>query len=498
LIARLRLLLIAACLALLASACQVGVEVVIDVGEDGSGLVSVGVSLDDEALAEVQPLEGMLVTADLEDAGWTVTGPEVEDDGLTWLRASKPFNASEELTPIMEEIAGPDGAFRDFVLLREKAFAELDFTLTGLVDLTGGPAAFSDAAVEALLGEEDDVEARLTALEETYGSIDQNVSVTLQVNLPGGAQGEAAEGGGAVWTVSFSDPEPTQVAASASDENVSAKLWRWVGIAALVLFVIAAVIQLIAWLFERRSKKKTPAIRTPQQVGSAVPLAARGQMPAQAAAPVAPPPEPQRRRLRLVVLDPAGVIFDLTDDPRQRLLPFVRGRGSETPDVEVVEAYREASLGRFTSAEMWEACGVEGSADDLDREYMSSVHMKRGAAEFLAEMVRREMDVAFLGNTLAEWAQYLKQGKGLDSVSTWIISGEVGVRNPDPGILEALRRETGVPYEACLLVDGRVINLDAAKTLGMSTAWFTETRPSLENPPGHSVVTNFAEFFRRR
>lgn len=500
-IARFRLLLIAACVALLAAACQVGVDVEIIVAEDGSGLVVVGVSLDDEALDQIEgDPEDLLVVDDMEEAGWVVTGPEVEEDGLTWIRASKPFDAAEELTPIMEEIAGPDGAFRDFVLLREKAFAELEFTVTGVVDLTGGPTAFSDAGVAAVLGD-DDVEARIAELEEEFGPVEDNVSVTVKVDLPGGAQGEAAEGGGAVWVVSFDDPEPTQVGASASDENVSAKLWRWIGIAALILFAIAAVIQLVSWLLERRAKKRAPAMQVPQQAGSAVPLAARGQMPAQPVPPVAqaaPPPAATGRRLRLVVLDPAGVAFDLTDDPRQRLLPFVRGRGSEVPDAEVYETYREASLGRLTSVDMWSACGLAAAADELDREYMSTVSMRPGAAEFLAEMDRRGMSVALLGNTLAEWAKILRQREGLDTVTAWVISADVGVRNPDPGILEALRRETGVPFEDCLLVDSREINLDAGRTLGMSTAWFSETPPSPEDSPSHPVVSNFSEFFRRR
>jgi FMN phosphatase YigB (HAD superfamily) len=498
---RVRLLLLAACVALFATACQVGVDVRIEVAENGSGLVKVGLSLDEEAADQVRNLEGTLVVSDAEEAGWTITGPEVEDDGLTWIRASKPFNSPEELTPIMEEIAGPDGAFRDFVLLREKSFAELEFTLTGLVDLTDGPTAFSDSTVAGVLGAEDDVVARIAELEEEFGPIEDNVSVAISVDLPGGTQGEAGEGG-AVWTASFSDPAPTQVAASGSDENVSARLWRWVGIAALILFAIAAVIQLVAWLLERRTRKRQPAIPVPQQAGSAVPLAARGQMPAQVAPPVQPVPQPSpqpaARTLRLVVLDPAAVVYDLTDDPRQRLLPFVRGRGSEVPDPEIVESYREATLGRISTAEMWVACAIEGEPGELDTDYLSTVSMRRGASDFLAEMARREMDVAFLGNMPAEWERDLRRREGTETVRTWIVSGEVGVRNPDPGILEALRRETGVPFENCLLIDGRIINLDAAKTLGMSTAWFTSTRPAPDSQPGHAVVTTFSEFFRRR
>jgi FMN phosphatase YigB (HAD superfamily) len=497
LFARVRLLLIAAFVALIATACQVGITVDVTVAENGSGLVAVGVSLDEEALAELPDLSDVLVLDDMVEAGWVVRPPEIEDDGLTWIRASKPFNSPEQLTPIMEEIAGEGGAFRDFVLLREEAFAELDFTLTGTVDLTEGATVFTDAAVAEVLGESDDVAARVAELEEEYGPASENVTVTLTVNLPGGAQGESADGGGAVWVVSFDDTEATQIAASASDENVSAKLWRWVGIAALILFAIAAVVQLVAWLLDRRSKKR--ALPGPHQAGGALPLAAQGQMP-QAPAPVAvgaaaPPP---RRQLSLLVIDPVAVAFDLGDNPQRRLVPFVRSHNSEVPDDEIVETYRQATLGRLTSAELWTACGVEGNPAKLDKRYISAVELRSGASEFLVEMTRREMPVAFLGNTLAEWAQLLRSHHGVETVGLWTISGEVGVRNPDPAIYEALRRQTGTPFESCLMIDGRVINLDAAKTLGMSTALFTETQPSPDQSPGHPVVTQFSEFFRRR
>ena len=171
-LSRVRLLLIAACVALIAAACQVGVEVDITVADDGSGVVSVGVSLDEEARSQIRRLGQTLVVDDMEEAGWEVIGPEVEADGLTWIRASKPFNAPEELTPIMEEITGPDGPFRDFVLIREQSFAELDFTLTGIVDLTEGPTAFSEAAVESVLGDADSVEARLADLEAEFGPVE--------------------------------------------------------------------------------------------------------------------------------------------------------------------------------------------------------------------------------------------------------------------------------------------------------------------------------------
>ena len=71
--------------------CQARVTVDTRVNSDGSGTVTVGVGLDDEAMAQVGDLGAQLRVDDLRSSGWTVTGPAREDDGTTWVRASKGF-----------------------------------------------------------------------------------------------------------------------------------------------------------------------------------------------------------------------------------------------------------------------------------------------------------------------------------------------------------------------------------------------------------------------
>ena len=193
-----------------------------------------------------------------------------------------------------------------------------------------------------------------------------------------------------------------------------------------------------------------------------------------------------------------GVLFGTTDDAADLLVPFVRDQGSEATDSEIEEVHRQATLGRLSAAEAWRAVGLEGDAASYDAQYLSYVRLRNGAKEFLKEMQRRQMPVACVTNDVMEWSQKLRKMHGLEAVQPWIVSGEVGVRKPDPGIYEALRRTTGVPYESCLMIDGRVTSLDAARTLGMSTAWFTTGRPPADQRPNHPIVTSFSDFFRRR
>jgi epoxide hydrolase-like predicted phosphatase len=51
----------------------------------------------------------------------------------------------------------------------------------------------------------------------------------------------------------------------------------------------------------------------------------------------------------------------------------------------------------------------------------------------------------------------------------WVISGEVGLRKPDPAIYELAAERLGLPLEACVFVDDLPGNLKPALALGMAT-----------------------------
>ena len=51
----------------------------------------------------------------------------------------------------------------------------------------------------------------------------------------------------------------------------------------------------------------------------------------------------------------------------------------------------------------------------------------------------------------------------------WVISGEVGLRKPDPAIYELVAERLGLPPDACVFVDDLPGNLKPARALGMAT-----------------------------
>ena len=195
---------VALALALGASGCNVVLSTGVDVGDDGSGVVHAGVGFDDAALAEVGDLRAALQVDDLRQAGWTVTGPAKEADGLTWVRASKGFDAVEEAAAIARQLSGPDGPFRDFTVTRKRTLLRTRTKFTGVVDLTAGLTGLSDAELQAALGDFD-LDLDVEGLNRRVGDSEADgVLVEVRADLPGKAQATPitpfVQGGRVRWT----------------------------------------------------------------------------------------------------------------------------------------------------------------------------------------------------------------------------------------------------------------------------------------------------------
>ena len=164
--------------ALATSGCQVALTAGVESERDGSGWVRAGLGLDDEALRELGDPAKELRLDDLRQAGWDVSGPEEEKDGLTWIRVAKRFAAAEDAARVAAELSGPDGPFRDFRLERARTFLKTRTSFTGLVDLSRGLAGLNDPTLQEKLG---DYDLGLDRLRE-------GVTVRVEAELPGRTQ----------------------------------------------------------------------------------------------------------------------------------------------------------------------------------------------------------------------------------------------------------------------------------------------------------------------
>lgn len=240
--------------AVVLTACQLRTEVNVSVTEDGSGTVEVALALDEEAASRRPDLADELEVDDLVATGWEVTGPAEEADGWTWIRARHDFGDPAEVALLVDEIAGPDGPFRDFRLQRADGFAETSFRFEGVVDFTGGlDAAVADRDLAETLGAEP-----LELLDERLEqAIDRVVQVQVAVRLPGTVESNAPTraSNGAVWRPSVVEPEPVELRATSTVTNTDRLVWT--GIAALAGLVL--VVLLVVWIVRRRRRRRGAA-----------------------------------------------------------------------------------------------------------------------------------------------------------------------------------------------------------------------------------------------
>lgn len=480
---RRRLLALLVAVMAVLTACDVRLEVGIDVEEDGSGVVSAGVGIDREAQTRFGNLADVLVTDDLVAAGWEVSPPQTLDDGREWVTAQKAFANPDQLQVVLDELFGAGTVFTDVELIREGDGSTREYAVTGTVDLSEGLDLFGDPELDALL-EIPPLGIDLAELEAQLGApVADFVTAEVVVTLPTDEEQR------------FEVPlgEQLQLDARGVEENRVAQLIGWVRWALLALFLLSLVLAAINVWLDRRFDRQRPE-RRPARVRERV----RGADAAGGAAVAAGASSGPRPQMQMIVLDSHDVLFRWPADPTEFVVPFAQGKGATVPADEIVELHRQATLGRMRSPAFWQACGVTGDPEQLDAELLASVRLQPGAKEFLREMHRRGVPVAVVTNDLADWSHRLRDLHGLGGVAPWIVSSEVGVRKPDPAAFEALRRVTGVPYFSMVVVDAKIPSLDSARTLGAMTAWFTRRPPVEGADPGHAVITKFADFFRRR
>ncbi len=249
---RLPLLLVVAVLAWASTACQLTVAAGIDVDRNGTGRITAGLGLDADAVKEVGDLNTGLRLDDVRAAGWQVDTPRKEDDGLTWVRASKPFAEPEQVPAILAELNAAGGPFKDFRVVRTKSLTRSKTTFTGTLDLAAGLTGLSDPDLDAAL---DDVDLGLDVegLRRRFGD---QLKVQVTAGLPGEVKtnAPARDGGRALWAPELG--QTIQMEASSEAFRVDPRLPVAAGAALLV-----AGVGLVVLVRRRRNRSSVPARR---------------------------------------------------------------------------------------------------------------------------------------------------------------------------------------------------------------------------------------------
>ena len=237
--------------------CQVHTDVGIDVKADGSGMVTVSIALDDDAVKAVGDLGATLRTDDLTKAGWTVSEPAKESDGDTHVHVSKPFANPAEADEIFGEISGPGGPFRDFHLTRARTFARTEVRFSGTVDFSGGLTSFTDSALAQQLDGKPLGQDVPTIEQRVGGSLDRAFTFRVLVRLPGDVSSNATAKAtnGATWEPKLSDTAPSVLSATGRSWRVGTIVFTALGAVALLALLVLVLVRVVRR--RRRARART-------------------------------------------------------------------------------------------------------------------------------------------------------------------------------------------------------------------------------------------------
>ena len=498
----LRTVLLVAALTVLTAACRVDTAVVVDVDDDGSGAVTVVLTADADAVARVPELAEGLRLDDVRDAGWAVDGPISRSDGGVEIRVVKEFESASQLPAVLAEIAGEDVIFSEAVLEQTRSFAESAYEFGLVIDPTPPIEVFSDSALAEIFDGQpfgrplEDLIAEAGRPQDSLGlqfsvtlldsdeALSASIGYATQQEAPVLAEPEI-EGSTATWRFSYGDPR-VRIGASSSVKDTVAPLWLNIARAAALGFGVVVLGLAVAWL--------VTLLRTPKGRGRR----ATRRRQQRAAAREAEASRPRKRLLRLLVVDVHGVIVRPTLPLEGLLLPVIL---AENPDVDaelVRDRHRKLVLGRLTPEEFWSDLGLGPIGREVETRYLSSFKLVPGLHPFLDRVAGRGLPVAAVGNQPREWGMRLRRMAQLeDSVSSWLVSGEVGAALPERPLFEATRRVMSVDLYDCLYLSSVPEFLDAASDMGMATGYFAASPEDVQETE-HPLIRGFDDILRGR
>ena len=178
--------------------------------------------------------------------------------------------------------------------------------------------------------------------------------------------------------------------------------------------------------------------------------------------------------VKVVIFDVMGVVFTVGDDVEGLLIPYVRSLKPDIAEQRIKDVYLSASLGHIASSELWEILGFDKAGiPEIERNYLSSSFTLDDGFLPCAKALRGRYSLALLSNDVSEWSKYLRDHHAIEPlIDAAFISGDLGVRKPDPKIYQAALDSLGVQADECVFVDDYPERVEAARKLGICSILF--------------------------
>jgi putative hydrolase of the HAD superfamily len=181
---------------------------------------------------------------------------------------------------------------------------------------------------------------------------------------------------------------------------------------------------------------------------------------------------------QVIIFDVMGVIFKVSDDTNDLLIPYVLTLRPQTQKETIKKLYLEASLGKISANDFWAGLGFPSSdIDGIQKDYLDSrLTLDPGFIECV-KTLKAKYTIALLSNDISEWSVYLRKRHRIEEyIDFAFISGGMGLRKPDPEIYkQALSKMNVKPFE-CVFIDDDPRRVNAAAELGIASILFNRNQ----------------------
>lgn len=163
------------------------------------------------------------------------------------------------------------------------------------------------------------------------------------------------------------------------------------------------------------------------------------------------------------------VMGTLVTEPFKEAMPKFLGMSFEAMlEIKDPDSWIEFEHGRIDEREYGRRFFADGRPIDLEglkRAMRAAYALLPGMEDILREHKGRPM---YALSNYSNWYHLIEEATGLSRYIRWdFVSCETGLRKPDPEAYLHPTRALGVEPNACVFIDDRQVNVDAARAVGM-------------------------------
>ncbi len=195
---------------------------------------------------------------------------------------------------------------------------------------------------------------------------------------------------------------------------------------------------------------------------------------------------------KILLLDMYGVILE---ESKGNFIPYTYNHFPESEYERITHLFRveklftQAGYGKISSDDFLRSLGFSDPQFHM-RDYIENHLTLDAAFPVFAEQFYEKFDFVLLSTDVSEWSRYITEYHRLDGYfKEKIVSGDVGLRKPDPEIYRYTLKTLGVSGADCLFVDNSVENLRAAEAFGITPILFNRDGEDYDG----TTVNSFAE-----